>query len=91
MFLGIGRVRGISRRLLDGLHDSDVVRPNGYVERENSSTSLQESTPRFLLPGIAIDFVAMMLCAQPRFDPQDTLATLDANASFEMRSWRRLK
>lgn len=28
MFLGIGRVRGISRRLLDGLHDSDVVRPN---------------------------------------------------------------
>jgi hypothetical protein len=40
MFLGIGRVRGISRRLLDGLHDSDVVRPNGYVEHENSSISL---------------------------------------------------
>jgi hypothetical protein len=60
MFLGIGSVRGISRRLLDGLHDSDVVRPNGYVEHENSSISLQESTPWFLLPGIVIDFVAMV-------------------------------
>ena len=60
MFLGIGRVRGILRRRLDGLHDSDVMRPNGYVEHENSSTSLQESTPWFLLPGIVIDFVAMV-------------------------------
>jgi hypothetical protein len=70
MILGIGRVRGISRRLLDGLHDNDVVRPNGYVEHENSSTSLQESTPRFLLPGIAIDFVVMVLCAPAAVDPQ---------------------
>ena len=27
MFLGIGRIRFISRRLLDGLHHSDVVAP----------------------------------------------------------------
>jgi hypothetical protein len=90
LFLGIGRTRCM-RRLLDGLHGSNAVRPNGQVEHEDSLTSLQQSTPRFWLSGMKIVFVAMVLCAQPRLINRIILVTWMQNTSFEMRSWRRLK
>jgi hypothetical protein len=90
LFLGIGRTRCM-RRLLDGLHGSNAVRPNGQVEHEDSLTSLQESTPRFFAARDEDSFRRHGALCSAAVDQQDNLGRLGANTSFEIRSWRRLK